>query len=1367
MSYQNCVYEREKNIIHLWDDKTGYESFPYQRYGYKIDTCGDYITLDNKTVSKVFDWNESDEENGLIYESDLAPEMRVLIDRYYETDDVSENHRELFFDIEVKSEDGFPLPETADQEITAIAYYYKPLKYYCVFIVDSKGKIQHKKQNNIEIIPCKSERELILEFISHFRKLDPTIISGWNCINEDEHIWLDNKITVLKNKIISKQLDKYGKIIQQINTGLKQGYELKLISGQTIITSNNHIFPIHRKLKTQYRNTNTLMPTMDFNVTDIMNSMNDYDQYFRIEKHDNKNSDLTYKQYIINNLEILLQYDHFDFLISSETIRNYLKQNFPTETLNIIKSKSHWQGKLFFRHNLNWRYSNFKNIISIDMIKEFILNTDSMYFLFNKKVSIVDINDIIDNSTLKLLGFIFTDGWINRKTLSCNISNTDTGNIIDYTHILNKYTHHKNKKNHFVLHKDKCSYTTFINPFFRLLYSCIYDNKHNKKINVELLSNLSYNQFLSFFSGMIDGDGSVRKYYVSLCNFEDNLKNIHELLLWNGVFSIINKSNTSLYIGCNQFTNGFIKSLNISHSIRKYNLDNITTNTKLQCASNNIKYFEYDDCIYVKLSSITPVQHVNMYDLSTESHYFICNGIKTHNCDWFDIPYFYNRAKKIVGERQANKLSPIGIVKWSKLNNTYKIYGVSSLDYMRLYKNYTQNEQPSYSLDFISILELCHGKIKYNGSLDSLYLNDPEKFIKYNLNDVQLIVKLDQKRDFITLARGIAHKGHIPYEEVYMSSRYIDGASLVYMKRNNIIAPNRKKREKITLQRNHKISETEIEMIDVIPEHIPRSGTLRFKKSKSVYYDFEYIDFTDNTFILKDPIDRPILKDWEVGFHFDGAFVKEPKPGKYFWLYDLDLASMYPSNIMTLNISPETKVGKILRFDKKIFISQDDYSFNVYVGEEIKSLTSKQIKDIVIKNKFSIASNGVMYRTDVVGLIPSILDLWFGQRTEFKDLMKKYGKDGNEVLYKFYNSRQNVMKVMLNSFYGVLGLSSFRFYDLDNADAVTSTGRSLIQFSSDMANYFYNTELDSNDVDYIDYTDTDSVFLSALPIVKHRYPEVDINDTELMTKYILEIAKEVQDFINEAYTPYAKKFHFVDKHRWKIKQELIATSGLWIAKKRYALLVINKEGVPLTEHNTSKELQVFDADGNFMGEIDVKGIDVVRSNFPKEFRTFTRGILGDILMNVEQNVINKKIFELRDRLKDLSALDIMFPTGVNNVDLYCNEELFHYKKGTPAHVKAALSYNDLLQLFEYNTIEPIKEGEKVKWTYLRENKYNLDSIALKGDDTDPQQIVELVELYMDRQKNFESVLKSKLEDFYKAIGWGKIPDSDLIDNFFE
>ena len=212
--------------------------------------------------------------------------------------------------------------------------------------------------------------------------------------------------------------------------------------------------------------------------------------------------------------------------------------------------------------------------------------------------------------------------------------------------------------------------------------------------------------------------------------------------------------------------------------------------------------------------------------------------------------------------------------------------------------------------------------------------------------------------------------------------------------------------------------------------------------------------------------DRPLRRsknadgsDAEGKFH--GAYVKEPKPGLYKWVYDLDLTSLYPSIIMTINISPETKVGKVKGYmvEDHMKSTIDKYTIVDDNGKEYPPMDKPKFDDFVKKMDLSVASNGVLYKQDKVGVIPEILNVWFDKRVEYKDQMKKYGKAGNDELYKFYHQRQLVQKIMLNSLYGVLGLPAFRFYDVDNAEAVTLTGQTVIKTTEMIANQYYSKNI--------------------------------------------------------------------------------------------------------------------------------------------------------------------------------------------------------------------------------------------------------------------------------------------------------------------
>ena len=718
------------------------------------------------------------------------------------------------------------------------------------------------------------------------------------------------------------------------------------------------------------------------------------------------------------------------------------------------------------------------------------------------------------------------------------------------------------------------------------------------------------------------------------------------------------------------------------------------------------------------------------------------------NSSGYDIPYMYNRLCRVMGQKTANKLSPIGIVIQDERSREYRIAGVSHLDYMELYKQFNQNEEPTYTLDYISKKELGRGKVEYDGDLEDLYMEDKQKYITYNLVDVELLVALDNKLMFIELAKGICHKGHVQYEEIYMSSRYLDGASLTYLKNIGVIATNRKKSLQLKLGKDHKKGETRIYLNSVIDSKIPKSGTLRIFKSKTSKFDVDYLEYKDDYFVLAEPLAKEVLKEFRIVLSLVGAYVKAPTPGRYEWVYDFDLQSLYPSLIMTMNISPETKMGKIVGFVGEQYVRgiEKIYTVEFKTGKKQK-VNHAELAEFLKDNKYSISANGVFYRTDTKGLIPTILETWFDERVEFKNKMKEYHKRGDMEKYQFFYLRQWVQKILLNSFYGVLGLPSFRFYDLDNASAVTESGQQTIKFTAKMANYYH--QQNGIDGDSVLYIDTDSCYISALPLIKLQYPETDITDFEKMTEKILEITKEVQTFLNKAYDTYALKFHNVDTHKFFTKQETIAKSIILLAKKRYAQWIINKEGVPVNE-------------------LDVKGLDVVRSDFPPAFKVFMSTVLKDILNNMSKADLDKKILDFRDELKNLELTKIMLNKAAKDIGKYDpdSRSKFTFPKGAPAHVKAAITFNDMLDYHKLNGIEKFKNGDKIKWAYLRKNPFNLESMGLRGYK-DPKELVEFVRTYIDYNAIFEASFSNKLDDFYSALGWGSLPSSAVANDFFD
>jgi len=272
----------------------------------------------------------------------------------------------------------------------------------------------------------------------------------------------------------------------------------------------------------------------------------------------------------------------------------------------------------------------------------------------------------------------------------------------------------------------------------------------------------------------------------------------------------------------------------------------------------------------------------------------------------------------------------------------------------------------------------------------------------------------------------------------------------------------------------------------------------------------------------------------------------------------------------------------------------------------------------------------------------------------------------------------------------------------------------------------------------------DSLFFSTLPIIEKRYPTEDYENDSFMINKTLEITREIQNFINDSYKNYSNGFHCVKNHSYKIKQELVAKSGFWLdVKKRYALLIVDKEGVRLEKP-----------------KLDVKGLDTVRSDFPNSMREFMKETLMHILEFKSKEFLDKHIEQFKEKINSIEVKDIARPSSVNGIGKYSGRKtpggLTEIKKGAQSHIKGCIYYNDLINIFDQSKdYEHIRNKDKIKSVYLKDNPYQFESLSYRGYD-DPPEIIEFIEKYIDRNKIFELLLVNKLNSFYKALGWGEI-----------
>ena len=681
------------------------------------------------------------------------------------------------------------------------------------------------------------------------------------------------------------------------------------------------------------------------------------------------------------------------------------------------------------------------------------------------------------------------------------------------------------------------------------------------------------------------------------------------------------------------------------------------------------------------------------------------------NSGYFDIPFLYNRIRRVLGEQESLRLSPIKKIITQEFtpDNPIKIGGINHLDYMLLFKKFVAKQESSYKLENIGKKYVNLGKVEYQGSLDKLYKEDLNKFIEYNLRDVEILVSLEDKLKFIDLAVIICHLCHVEYEKIYLSTALNEGAILTYLKRKKIISPN-----------------------------------------KPTTYNPE----------LKNPNEE-----------YAGGYLKDPIPGLYEWVIDLDFTSLYPSIIRSLNLGIETLMFRIVNRDKydnkwslkelkklesDVLLDIEKVKLNRTI--ERSQISVKDLIEYIETNNLIISAPGVIFRKDKESIVCEVLSDWFDKRQEYKALMKKaYKVDKDPIKGELYNRRQHAYKIKLNDVYGVFAINGWRYTDgnLFISKAITLTGQRLIQESVNFVNEYINNCLNTKK-DYIITSDTDSLFIHIKDLLLSRHPNIDLNNkTEVVSK-VLELATEIQSVANKNLDKLVVElFNLHDrKHYFELKQEVIIERGYFAGKRRYAQFIINKEGVEVEE-------------------LDMKGLDLMKSNFPPLFRDFGEGIIKEIMFGKSKETIDSQILNFKESLKNIDWKKLLKPTGLKKLNEYVEKtpekgEIFTYfKSKCPINTRSALYYNDILKHKNLDKQYPLFQvGDKMYISYLKDNPYKIDVIGFNGYN-DPPEITDLIEKFVDRNKIFDSVMKNKLDSLYEDLKWDLPVYNKKIFKFFK
>jgi DNA polymerase elongation subunit (family B) len=627
------------------------------------------------------------------------------------------------------------------------------------------------------------------------------------------------------------------------------------------------------------------------------------------------------------------------------------------------------------------------------------------------------------------------------------------------------------------------------------------------------------------------------------------------------------------------------------------------------------------------------------------------------NIQLFDMPYIAGRLRRVLGEKRMKRLSPWGLVTEQEVfikGRTHKsmdIGGVTQLDYLDLYKKFTYTNQESYRLDHIAEVELGQKKLDHSEfeTFKDFYTNNWQKFIEYNIVDVELVDRMEDKMKLIELALTMAYDAKANFTDVFYQVRMWDAIIYNYLKKRNIVIPQ--------------------------------------KKSSS--------------------------KDEK----YEGAYVKEPKPGSYDWVVSFDLNSLYPHLIMQYNISPETL--------------QDTPHPSCSV-EKILSGT------FIADAKYATAANGAMYRKDVRGFLPELMEKIYQDRTIYKKKMlaakQEYEKTKNKELIKEIarcNNIQMARKIQLNSAYGAIGNQYFRYYKLENAEAITLSGQASIRWIENKMNQYLNKVLKTDGEDYVIAADTDSIYLNLGPLVERVFAGRE-KTTESVVSFLDKISQvELEKYIESSYQELADYVNAYDQ-KMQMKRENIAERGIWTAKKRYILNVWDSEGV---RYETPK--------------LKVMGIEAIKSSTPAPCRKMMKESFK-IMMNGSQNDIIDFVSRCRNEFRSLKPEEVSFPRSVSDVEKYKSSNSI-YQKATPIHVRGALLFNHYIKQKKLtHKYSLIQNGEKIKFCYLKKPNPIHENVLTFIQDW-PKEL-ELGK-YVDYDLQFDKAFLEPLKTILDAIGW--------------
>ncbi len=692
------------------------------------------------------------------------------------------------------------------------------------------------------------------------------------------------------------------------------------------------------------------------------------------------------------------------------------------------------------------------------------------------------------------------------------------------------------------------------------------------------------------------------------------------------------------------------------------------------------------------------------------------------NSEGFDIPYTVMRINRVLSKDDTRRMCLWGqfpkqrtFERFGAENLTFDLIGRVHMDYMQLYRKYTYEERHSYSLDAIGEYEECGSKVAYEGTLDQLYNKDFPKFIDYNRQDTMLLAKLDKKLRFLDLANELAHDNTVLLQTTMGAVAVTEQAIINEAHSRGMIVPNRRSR------------------------------------------------------------------DDQGETQAAGAYVAYPKKGVHEYIGAIDLNSLYPSTIRALNMGPETIVGQLRTTMTDHYIKEKmaagssfadawegmfgtlEYQavMNMEPGTEITIdweengtsdvLSAAQVWHLIFDSNqpWTLSANGTIFKYDMKGVVPGLLERWYAERKELQ-AKKKTAETAEDKA--FWDKRQLVKKINLNSLYGAILNPGCRFFDQRIGQSTTLTGRIIAKHMDSFVN-----EAITGSYDYVGksiiYGDTDSVYFSAWPAIKE---EVEAGRMEWNREICVQLYDTIADAVNDSFPAFMERACHCPRDMGAIiaaGRELVAVKGLFIKKKRYAVLIYDLEGVRLDTHGKP-------------GKVKAMGLDLKRSDTPKVVQDFLSEILLDVLTgtgDVRQKVIDK-VRDFKLAFQSRPAWEKGTPKRVNNLTKYTAEEARLGKANMPGHVRAAMNWNNLKRMHGDNYSTSIVDGMKTIVCKLKDNPLGYTSVGYPTDQLHIPQWFK--DLPFDDALMETTIVDQKVENLLGVLEW-KIAESTDIKTTFD